>query len=135
MDKWTMSIGKQVFWGKIFVGFAWIGTGVSALFDSLLANILQIVFLLSVIIPLVMLFAFKKEEEDEMAAENYLKAKAKTSDFMHIVFCLAAIATPLLSMAPFSTGWNWPRLMTWSFFVLLGIQNLITGFTFRKLEA
>ena len=86
------------------------------------------------IIPMILLRRSKKEESDEMADENFIRAKALAGDLMHIVLCLATVAVPLMGFIPGSENWNWPRVMAWSFFILIGIQNLITGFAFKKLE-
>ena len=83
---------------------------------------------------MILLRRSKKEESDEMADENFIRAKALAGDLMHIVLCLATVAVPLMGFIPGSENWNWPRVMAWSFFILIGIQNLITGFAFKKLE-
>jgi len=130
----VLSIGKQIFLGKTIVGASWILAGVFGYIGGLLGDIFQAVFLLGAILPMLKLWRSKKEESDEMADDNYIQAKAKAGDLMHIVLCLATIAVPLISLIPDSESWNWPRVMAWSFFILIGIQNLITGFVFKRLE-
>lgn len=133
-NKKVLSIGSQIFLGKVVVGICWIIAGISGYLGGLLGDILQIIFLLGAIIPMILLQRSKKEESDEMADENFTRAKAQAGDLMHIVLCLATVAVPLMGFIPGSVDWNWPRVMAWSFFILIGIQNLITGFAFKKLE-
>ena len=133
-NKKELSIGGQIFLGKIVVGICWMAAGISGYFGGVISSALQIIFLLGAIIPMILLFRSKKEESDEMADVNLTQAKAQTGDLMHIVLCMAAVIVPLLEFFPGSTDWNWPRIMGWSFFILIGIQNLITGFVFKMLE-
>lgn len=133
-NKRILSIGSQIFLGKVVVGICWIIAGVAGYLGGLVGDILQVIFLLGAIIPMILLRRSKKEESDEMADENFIRAKALAGDLMHIVLCLATVAVPLMGLIPGSENWNWPRVMAWSFFILIGIQNLITGFAFKKLE-
>ena len=77
-----MSIGTQMFWGKIFVGCTWIGSGVFGIFDNLVCDILHIICLLSAIIVMVVLMRVDLEEDDEMVKSfagkmgAFLKRKA-----------------------------------------------------------
>lgn len=133
--KSALSIGSQIFLGKVLVGIFWLLAGVAGLFGNVPGHILQIIFLLGVAVLWTRLLRAKKEEGDEMADSNYMRAKATAGDWMHIVFCAATIAVPLMGFIPGSEHWNWPRVMAWSFFMLIGIQDLITGIVFKKLEA
>ena len=95
MKKEPMSIGTQMFWGKIFVGCTWIGSGVFGIFDNLVCDILHIICLLSAIIVMVVLTRVDLEEDDEMAEYNYTKANAKTTRYMHIVFCVCSVLSAI----------------------------------------
>lgn len=129
-----ITLFTQMFVGKIFVGFCWVAAGVSGYADSIISHVLQILFLLGALLSTFVLLRLKKEESDEMAIANYVKAKATSSDIIHIVMCIATFLVPLLAMVPASETWNWPRVMAHSFFVLIGMQNLITGILFQNYE-
>ena len=129
-----MSVKTQIFLAKTFAGLCWIGAGVSGYFDSVFTDVLQIIFLARVVIALIVLVKAKREIYDEMFLENYQHAQAKTEDVMHGVFCIATVLTPFLKLVPSSASWDWPLIMAWTFFVILGIQNLITGILFWKYE-
>lgn len=135
MKKEPLSIGTQMFWGKIFVGCAWIGYSVLGIFDYLVCDILQIACLLSAIVIMVVLMRIDLEEDDEMAEYNYTKAKAQTTKYMHIVFCVCSVLSAILVGLLKDAGIPWHRVIPEIFFLLMGIQNIITGIIFRKLEA
>ena len=135
MKKEPMSIGTQMFWGKIFVGCTWIGSGVFGIFDNLVCDILHIICLLSAIIVMVVLMRVDLEEDDEMAEYNYTKANAKTTRYMHIVYCVCSVLSAVVGGLLKDAGIPWHRVIPELFFLLMGIQNIITGVIFRKLEA
>lgn len=135
MKKEPMTIGRQMFWGKIFVGFAWIGTGISGMFDNLAASILRIACLVAAIVVMVVLMRVDLEEDDEMSQHNYTAANATTAKVMHIVFCICSILCALGMGLLKDVEVPWNRVVPQFFFLLMGIQNIITGVIFRKLEA
>lgn len=130
-----MSVKTQVFLSKTIVGIGWIAAGVFGFVDALLGDVMQVFFLLAAIIPMILLWRLKKEAGDEMSDENYVQAKAKAGDIMQMVLCLCTIVTPIISKLAAADCWDWAEIMMWSFFILIGVQNLITGFIFNKLEA
>ena len=71
-----MSVKTQIFLAKTFAGLCWIGAGVSGYFDSVFTDVLQIIFLASVVIALIVLVKAKREIYDEMFLENYQHAQA-----------------------------------------------------------
>lgn len=135
MKKEPLRVGTQVFWGKIFVGCAWIGYSIFGIFDNLACNILQIICSLPAIVVMVVLMRIDLEEHDEMAEYNYTKAKAQTSQYMHIVFCVCSVLSAIIVGLLKDAGVPWHRVIPVLFFLLMGIQNIITGIIFRKLEA
>lgn len=133
--KKEMSIKNQMFWGKIFVGILWIGTGILGMVDTLPCNIVQMVCLLGGVVILTVLLKSKLEKDDEMSEHNYVKAQAKTNRIMHYVFCIAMIATPLIYKLMQDIDVSWVRVVSQMFFILMGIQDISTGLVFRRLEA
>ena len=135
MKKEPMSIGKQMFWGKIFVGCLWIGSGVSGMFGNLVCNILHLLCLVAAIMVAVVLMRIDLEEDDEMAQYNYTIARAKTTNVMHIVFCACSVLSAVVVVLLKNAAVAWYRVIPELFFLLMGIQNVVTGIIFRKLEA
>ena len=64
-NKRILSIGSQIFLGKVVVGIFWIIAGVAGYLGGLVGDILQVIFLLGAIIPMILLRRSKKEESDE----------------------------------------------------------------------
>ena len=91
--------------------------------------------MLSAIVVMVVLMRIDLEEDDEMAEYNYTKAKAQTTKYMHIVFCVCSVLSAIVVGVLKDAGIPWHRVIPEIFFLLMGIQNIITGIIFRKLEA
>ena len=135
MKKEIMPIGKQIFLSKIFVGCTWIGSGAFGIFDNLACNILHLLCLAAAVTVMVVLMRADLEEDDEMAEYNYTKANAKTTTVMHIVFCAGSVLSAIVVGLLKDTNIPWHRVISEMFFLLMGIQNIVTGIIFRKLEA
>lgn len=136
-EKAKMSVGAQVFWGKLIPGILWIGVGITGMFESILFAFLHMVLLIVVIVLAIILIRAKYEEQDEMSVYNLMKAKATTRDCMHIVFCVASFLAALGFGLLQTTGieMSLPRIVARMFFVLMGMQDILTSIIFRKLEA
>lgn len=130
-----MSVKTQVIIGKIVGGVSWIGAGVCGFFDCRVASIIQIAFFIVAAIAAARMVWSKKEEGDEMADYNLTCAMAGSARWMHYIMCLSAIALPIIAFVVESSEWSWPRVMSWTIFILMGIMDLIAGFIFLKLEA
>ena len=131
--KKSMSYAEQIRMLKVVSGIAWIVVGIFGCFENVVCSIIQILALLVCIINIVRVSVAKKENSDEMADENLCKAKAKTLDIMHGIFCVIAIA------AMFIFGRNtitldWTKAIPAVFFIVLGVAELSVGVAFRKLE-
>jgi len=135
MKKEPMPIGKQIFLSKIFVGCTWIGSGVFGMFDNLACNILHLLCLAAAVTVMVVLMRADLEEDDEMAEYNYTRANAKTTNVMHIVFCAGSVLSAIVVGLLKDANIPWYRVIPEMFFFLMGIQNIVTGIIFRKLEA
>lgn len=133
--KKTMSISTSLFLGKIVLGILWICIAVTNCFDGLFASISSIVLLLAAIVILIILSKIKPANEDEMSDYNYKEARAIASEIMHIIYLILAIATPFVLTKFDISDWNWPIILGNIFYMLVGIQNILVGIYFRKLEA
>ena len=131
----TMSFAEQIRTIKFVNGHAWIMAGIFGCFDNMICRIFQILALLVGIINVFYVFAAKGESSDEMADENLCKAKANALDNTQRIFCFIAILAMLISKKNAITiTLDWSRVIPAVFFILLGVQDLIVGRTFRKLE-
>lgn len=134
-EKTPMSISTHSFWSSIVIGILWISAGITDMFEGIVMNIIHILLLIGGIVILVVVMRANREEDDEMSDYNYMKAKAKTRDLMHIVYCCAAIISALVFGLLQNADIYWAQVISGLFFILMGIQDLITGIVFRRLEA
>ena len=136
-EKIELSVGSQLFWGNLIPGIMWLGAGITGMFTSAFFQILHLILLVAVIILAVMLMRAKCEEQDEMAAYNLMKAKAKTRDIMHMTYCVASLAAAggFGILMIFGEEMSLPRIVARMFFVLMGVQDILTSVLFHKLEA
>ena len=133
--KRQMSIGTQIFLGKTVIGSLWIGVGITDMFDSLVMNIVHAALLVGTIAVLVVMMKANLEKDDEMFDYNYMKAKARTRDLMHFIYCGAAVASALVVSLLQNADIHWAKVIAGMFFILIGVQDFITGIVFCRLEA
>lgn len=133
--KQPLSVGAQMFWGKIFVGCLWIGSGISGMFDNTFCRIIHLVLLAAAIAIMIMLMRVNLEKDDEMSLYNYTQAKAKSSSIMHLVFCIGSVVSAICAGLLKDVDVSWYRVIPEMFFVLMGVHDLAIGLVFRKLEA
>jgi hypothetical protein len=133
-EKNVMSIGKQIKYLKTFNGIAWIGTGIFEIFDNIPCEILTIICLLCSVFLLVRVQTATKEAEDEMAERNLIGARALTQMQMHILFCIAAVLLMFLVKMPLPFSINWKQAIIPVFFIIMGIEDLLIGIHFKRLE-
>ena len=133
-----VSIRSQMFWLHIVIGTLWIGVGISNMFDNLFFDIVHAVLLVSTIVVVIIIWRSNCEENDEMSEYNHMKAKAKAHHYMNYVYCGGAlISSVLFSLLQVATDFDiyWVKIIVGIFFILMGIQDLITGIVFNRLEA
>ena len=131
--KKSMSFAEQIRLLKVISGVAWIVVGISGCFENIICSIIQVLALLVCITNIVRVSVAKKENSDEMADENLCKAKAKTLDMMHGIFCVIAIAAMFI-LGRNTITLDWSEVIPAAFFILLGVEELSVGVAFRKLE-
>jgi hypothetical protein len=135
MKRTKLNIGRQVFWTKDFVGLLWICTGITGMLGTKTGNILHYVLLACTLLLAIVLSLFEWEKDDEMSQYNYMKAKAQTTRVMHFVYCIAMVIMALIIGLIQKAGNDVNPAIARVFFVIMGIQSMITGIVFRKLEA
>lgn len=134
-EKKQMSIGSQTFLGKVVIGVLWLALGITDMFDGLIMNIVHAAVFVGTLAVLVVVIRANREEDDEMSDYNYMKAKAKTRDLMHFVYGGAAVVSALVFGLLQNVDIYWAQVISGLFFILMGIQDIITGIIFRRLEA
>ena len=68
-----------------------------------------------------------------MSIDNKIKASAMTQSIMHIIFCAAAVVLFALTSFP-NLHLDWKNLIVPVFFIFIGIEYIIWGLSFKKLE-
>ena len=129
-----MSFAEQVWRLKVVSGAAWIFVGAFSCFDNPVCTVLHVLALLILPINIIYIALAKRENSDEMAEENLNMAKAKTLDIMQVLFGVGGIAALLLCEVA-EMDWDWSKMILAVVFVVVGVQNLVSGLIFRKLEA
>lgn len=137
--KEPLNLSVKVFWTDIVVG-----TLCLVAFLASFANNRNVVKLIIIGIYLVSLIVsqMRSDRFDEMALENYRHAKAKTMDILLIIL-MGGFATALLAETLFPDLKCIPALISGQasdylmriILVFYGLQSLIKGLIFRKLEA
>ena len=136
-EKKVIPVGTTIFWGQTATGIFWICAGIFGMIDTLLCDILNVLFLMAAIIAFIKLVKIWRvgDNGDEMSEYNYIKAKAKAGSVLHIVLCAASVATAFGFGLLQNANISWPRIISYMFFILIGVHNLLIGVIFCKLEA
>lgn len=131
MKKNILSIGNQIKYLKTLNGIAWILTGIFDIFNNPYCSIICVVC--SIFLMGKVHFS-TKEQEDEMAIENLKDAIVLTHRIMNILFCIAIVILMIILKLHISLNINLQDLIFPAFFIILGIENLLTGISFNLLE-
>lgn len=141
--KEPLGLSTKVFWTDIIVGiFCLIAFIACFAGDHPIARLVRLLSLIGVYFVSLVMACIPSDRFDEMAQENYRQAKAKTLDILSMIL-LGGVGTCLIAEALFSNLFTIPRITAdWAsdhlvqFIVLyFGLQNIIKGLIFRKLEA
>lgn len=139
--KKPLSISSKMLWGGIIIGIFRVAFGIIGCFESVDIRFIATLFLVLSAVIQVVLFMVKSEEDDEMS-ESYLKeAKSMASDISNIII-LCLITVLLIASVFVDTKEITKRLSADILnlaihvpFIFIGINNIMTGVIFRKLEA
>lgn len=121
----------------VFIGVAFVGVGIAGMFDTRIFETIKYILLFgSLAIVGLVVARCREARSDEMFDYNYMKAQAITTRVMHYVYCVlmivSAVIVALLMKA--NADVNWPVAISSGFFVLMGIQHLVIGIAFWRLE-
>lgn len=130
----VMSVKNQIKYLKTLNGIAWVATGIFELFDNIPFLILTIISLSCSAFLMLKVQLSEKENEDEMASRNLSDARALTLMQMHIIFSGASIVLMIFVNFPIAHQIDWSRFIVPAFFIILGVEDLLTGMHFKKLE-
>lgn len=130
-------IGTSIFWSQTATGIFWIGAGLIGMFDNIVCNILNVLFLLAGIAALAISIKIARigDDGDEMAECNYTKAKANAGNTLYLILCVASLVSTASFDLMQDLAIDWPRFISYLLFMLIGTYNLLTGLFFRKLDA
>lgn len=136
--KKEMNICRVFVWLNILEGLMLIGVGITGMFDTRIFERIHYTLLIGTLVLVgVVVARYKSAKSDEMFEYNYMKAQAFTTQAMHYVFCalmiLSVVIVGLLKKADVDV--NWIHVIPEGFFVLMGIQKIITGIVLGRLEA
>ena len=130
-NKITMK--AQMFWRHTAPGLLYITIAILGMFSA--DNLALPLVLASVAIFLVAVISMVKGDiEDEMAKENYIKAKASTTTVMHRLLSLSSVIFLLVYVFLRENDLNWVMIAAWSFYALMGVQSVLVGLFFNKWE-
>lgn len=138
-----LRLSTKVFWTDIIVGALWCLASISGfVHKNTVAFLVSISSLVGALIIIIVMHRIRSEQFDEMAEANYRHAKAKTLDisgciilascaiFIFLDRFLSNISPDLNPYAIFSSD-NIYKII----WFVLGLQSIIKGLIFRKLEA
>ena len=129
----TITMKTQMFWRHTAPGLLYITIAVLGMFST--DNLALPLILASFAILLVAVISMIKGDiEDEMAKENYIKAKASTTTVMHRLLSLSSVIFLLVYIFLREYDLNWVMIAAWSFYALMGVQSVLIGLFFNKWE-
>lgn len=130
-------VKKAVFWKQTVMGLLWIGAGILSIFDNVVCKVLRILFLVAAIIGSVksIKMAYIGDDADEMAENDYARAKAYAGETLEIMVCFMLPAFVFGEQFLQSLDVNWLSVIPQLGIFFVGVYNLLSGLIFRKLEA
>lgn len=132
--KKTLSIKEQMLLLKTVSGIAWIVAGVFGYFDNAVCTLIVAAAMIVAVFCLIRVMAAQKELSDEMSDQHYAMAQSDAMNKLHWILCIAAILLILADVIPLQLNLNWREVLISLFFIIIGLTNLLTGFTFKRLE-
>lgn len=133
-EKRVLSVTNQIKFMYTINGISWIATGILSFFDNIPCKALRCISLLVSVIVLGKVIFSEREMTDEMAERNLNDAKAKALSYLHIALGMIALLALIFTEFNLSMNISWGRIITGVFFLLIGIENLLTGVLFQRLE-
>ena len=133
-EKEVMSIGRQIFLFYTVGGTAFIASGIFELFENIFCNIADIIAMLIAVYAIVTVMKAEKEENDEMSLHNIRLAKARTQEIIYMSILIIGIFLSCITMLPLDLDIDWNIWIESIFDIYIGINSLLIGITFKKLE-
>lgn len=132
--KKTLSITRTNLSENIIFGFAWMLCGFFGLFDNLICNLFELIFLLIATASLFYTLFHKKEEDDEMSVYHKKEAKATTLTLVVAFLFLFWIASDILSISSLLGLALYSLRFETIVPFLLGFCHFSEGIIFARLE-
>ena len=108
-------------------------TGILGYCNSSTMDIIRIVFPLILLLASLFCPAISKSDRLDREDASVVKAKAFSASVIYYTFCAAAILTPTVYLIFDGKDWNWMHIMTCTFFIMMGIDDICTGAVFCRL--
>lgn len=135
-----ISLSTKIFWTQIVQGILGLLIAVTGLLrENWLLDTVHLILMLTVIGVMIVMSRVRSDDFDEMALANQQQAKAKTLDILIYIFLgisMTALVPPLPELLPgLLAKQELFNLVMASVWLVIGLQSLISGLIFRKLEA
>lgn len=127
-----MTILTQNRYSRILNGIAWIGAGIFEIPDNPVCFNISMVFVAFAVFLLLRVGLSSTESEDEMSVRNLTKARELTMIWTQTIFLVIWVAAGFVQAMPLHVEWG--RLFAPTFLILAGLEDLLVGFHFRRLE-
>lgn len=118
---------------KYVSGCCWIITAVCGYFNNRVADAIRTVLPLALLI-FVLTYAVITKENPRDSEKMIAAAKAKAASVIFYACCVMAVFTPVIYLVFDGSEWNWMLIMTYTFFIMLGIIDISTAVAFSKLR-
>ena len=127
-----MLFRSQNRYSRILNGIAWIGAGIFDIPDNPVCFNISMVFVAFAVFLLLRVGLSSTESEDEMSVRNLTKARELTMIWTQTIFLVIWVAAGFVQAMPQHIEWG--RLFAPTFLILAGLEDLLVGFHFRRLE-
>ena len=127
-----MTILTQNRYSRILNGIAWIGAGIFDIPDNPVCFNISMVFVAFAVFLLLRVGLSSTESEDEISVRNLTKARELTMIWTQTIFLVIWVAAGFVQAMPLHVEWG--RLFAPTFLILAGLEDLLVGFHFRRLE-
>jgi len=128
--KKELSLSKNMFLNYAVGGAAWIITGISGMFEYMLADIVGIVALTIALGGYVYTARCKLERSDERSEENEMWARATVQKLIMFSWLMIALVLHFVPNDWFAGVQNWPDFLKNILMIFLGAEELLLAALF-----
>lgn len=132
--KEVMSIGKYMFLSYVVDGAGWLIAGIFSAFRNLPCMIICLISLSVAFYATSKASRAETEEDDEMSLQHLQEARAITQVRVYRLISIIAVVLLFMTRLPIMEGVEWRIILIPILYILLGVNGLSVGLTFKKLE-